>query len=131
MSYYIAPHPYRFARTMPRSAVRPPDHDYRLAVDVRHEDDTYIIQALTPGLKAEDLNIQILDAVVTISGEYKADENEYLLSELLRGSFSRSLELPVAVDAGKAEARIKDGLLTLRLPKADSARPKTIKVTVK
>ncbi|MBM3153316.1 MAG: Hsp20/alpha crystallin family protein, partial [Chloroflexi bacterium] len=62
---------------------------------------------------------------------FKADENEYLMRELPHGSFRRSLRLSTPVEAGKAEARITDGLLTLRLPKAESARPKTIKVSVK
>jgi HSP20 family protein len=100
-------------------------------VDVRDEDDTYVINALTPGLKADDLNIQILEDVVTIEGEFKSDEQEYLLSELPHGSFRRTLRLPVAVEADKADAKITDGVLTLRLPKAESALPKTIKVAVK
>jgi len=132
MSYYLAPYPVRMARRMAaRMAELQPSHDYRLSVDVRQEEDAYIITALTPGLKAEELNIQVLDTVVTIEGTFKAGEQEYLLNELPHGSFHRTLELPVAVDAGKAEARITDGILTLRLPKAESARPKTIKVSVK
>jgi len=131
MSYYVAPYPYRLARHMARMAECQPSNDFRLAVDVREDNDSYVINALTPGLKAEDLNIQILEDVVTIEGEFKADEQEYLLSELPHGSFRRTLRLPVAVEAEKAEAKIAGGVLTLRLPKAESARPKTIKVAVK
>ena len=101
------------------------------AVDVRDEDDAYVLSALVPGLKAEDLNIQILEDVVTVEGEFKADENEYLMRELPHGSFRRTLRLPAALDAEKAQAKITDGVLTLRLPKAKSARPKTIKIAVK
>jgi HSP20 family protein len=54
-----------------------------------------------------------------------------MLQELPHGEFSRSLRLPVELDAAKAEAKIEDGLLTLRVPKAESARPKTIKVNIK
>jgi HSP20 family protein len=108
-----------------------PTHDFSLAVDVREEDEAYIVNALVPGMKADDLNIQVLDDVVTIAGEFKADESEYLMRELPHGSFSRTLRMPVSLDAGKAEARIIDGVLTLRLTKAESARPKTIKVAVK
>jgi HSP20 family protein len=68
---------------------------------------------------------------VTITGEFKADESEYLMQELPHGAFSRTLQLPAALDPSKAEAAIKDGVLTLRLAKAESARPKTIKVAVK
>jgi HSP20 family protein len=131
MTYFIAPNPYHMARRWARMADMEPSYDFHLSVDVREEDDAYILNALVPGLKAEDLNIQALDDVVTISGEFKVDENEYLMRELPHGSFRRTLRLPVSLDASKAEARITDGVLTLRLAKAESARPRTIKVAVK
>jgi HSP20 family protein len=108
-----------------------PSHDFNLPVDIREDEDAYILNALVPGLKADDLNIQVLDDVVTITGEFTADESEYLMRELPHGSFRRTLRLPAALDASKAEARITDGVLTLRLAKAESARPRTIKVAVK
>lgn len=132
MSYYIAPTPYRMARRWARMAgYEEPARDFTLAVDVRDEDDAYIISALVPGLKAEELNIQILEDVVTVEGEFKADDTEYLVRELPHGSFRRTLHLPATLDSEKAQAKITDGVLTLRLPKAKSARPKTIKVAVK
>lgn len=132
MSYFIAPYPYRMARRLARMAeYEQPRHDFTLAVDVREENDTYVLQSLVPGLKADDLNIQILEDVVTIEGEFKGDENEYLMRELPHGSFQRTLRLPVSLDASKAGAKIVDGVLTLTLPKAESARPKTVKVAVK
>jgi HSP20 family protein len=131
MTYFIAPNPYHMARRWAHMAGMEPSHDFTLAVDVREEDDAYILNALVPGLKADDLNIQVLDDVVTLEGEFKADENEYLMRELPHGSFRRTLRLPAALDASKAEARITDGVLTLRLAKAESARPHTIKVAVK
>jgi len=87
-----------------------------------------VLTALVPGLSAEDLNISMFEDVVRIEGEYPQDENEYLLRELPLGSFQRALRLPAAVDSAKVEAKIADGILTLRLPKAESARPKTIKI---
>ena len=132
MTYYIDTNPYhRLAQRWAQMAGFEPTHDFSLAVDVREEADVYIINALVPGLKADELNIQVLDDVVIIQGEFKADESEYLMRELPHGSFSRTLRMPVSLDAGKAEARITDGVLTLRLTKAESARPKTIKVAVK
>jgi HSP20 family protein len=131
MTYFISPNPYRMARHWAHMAGIEPTRDFNLALDVREEDDVYILNALVPGLKAEDLNIQVLDDVVTITGEFKADESEYLMHELPHGAFRRTLQLPVALDASKAEATIKDGVLTLRLSKAESARPRTIKVAVK
>ena len=131
MTYFIAPNPYQIAQRWARMAGYEPSRDLGLAVDVREEDDAYILNALVPGLKADDLNVQVLEDVVTISGEFKDEEAEYLMRELPYGSFSRTLRLPVTLDAGKAEAKITDGVLTLRLAKAESALPKTIKISVK
>jgi HSP20 family protein len=134
MSYFIAPTPYRMARRWARMAeFEQPEHShsYTLSVDIREAGDDYILSALVPGLKAEELNIQILEDVVTVEGEFKADESEYLVRELPHGSFRRTLRLPAMLDAEKAQAKITDGVLTLHLPKIESARPKTIKVAVK
>lgn len=124
MTFYLHPYPYR--RLARRWAE---NNEHSLSVNVREEDEAYILSALVPGLKADDLHIQVLEDVVRIEGEYKADENSYLLNELPHGSFTRTLRLPVAVDADHVEAQITDGVLTLRLPKAESARPKQIKIT--
>jgi len=125
MTYFITPNPYQIAQRWARMAGYEPSRDLGLAVDVREEDDAYILNALVPGLKADDLNVQVLEDVVTISGEFKDEEAEYLMRELPYGSFSRTLRLPVTLDAGT------DGVLTLRLAKAESALPKTIKISVK
>jgi len=126
MTFYLHPHPYR------RTVRRWSGNDQRaLGVNIREEDDAYVLSSLVPGLKAEDLNIQVLDDVVRIEGEYKADEDEYLLRELPSGSFTRTLRLPAAIEAESVEAKIADGILTLKLPKAESARPKRIQITVK
>jgi len=77
------------------------------------------------------LTIQVLDDVLRIEGEFPADESEYLLQELPNGSFRRELRLPSAIDSEKVEAKIADGILTLRLPKAESARPRKIKIASK
>ena len=126
MTFYLHPYPYR------RAIRRWSENDqHGLGVNIREEEDAYILSALVPGLKAEDLNIQVLDDVVRIEGEYRADENEYLLRELPNGSFKRTLRLPAAIEADSVEAKISDGILTLKLPKAESARPKRIQVTAK
>jgi HSP20 family protein len=100
-----------------------------LGVNIREEDDAYLLSALVPGLKAEDLNIQVLENVVSIEGEYKADEGEYLLNELPNGSFQRTLRMPAPIEADAVEAKIEQGVLTLTLPKAESARPKKIQIS--
>jgi len=125
MSLYIQPYP--FSRVSRRSVSQP--RERALNVNVREQDDAYLLSALVPGLKAEDLNIQVLENVVSIEGEYKADEAEYVLSELPSGSFRRTLRLPAPIEADRVEAKIADGVLTLTLPKAESARPKKIQIS--
>lgn len=126
MTLYIQPYPFRRAA---RRWVEQPQQN-SLNVNVREDEDAYILSALVPGLQAEDLNIQVLENVVSIEGEYRAEEAEFLLNELPNGSFRRALRLPTEVDAEKVEAKIVDGVLTLSLPKAESARPKKIKIAV-
>ena len=133
MTFYLQPFPIH--RHTPRRSlsVRMADEavEHSLAADIRDEEDAFVLTALVPGLKADDLTINILEDVVSIEGEYKQDENEYLMRELPSGKFHRSLRLPAAVNSDKAEAKIADGVLTLRLPKAESALPKKIKIAVK
>ena len=126
MTLYIQPYPFR---RMVRRAVQT-QQPRSLGVNIREEDETYVLTALVPGLKAEDLNIQVLENVVSIEGEYKAEEASFLLNELPHGAFRRTLRMPAEVDAENVQARIADGVLTLTLPKAESARPKKIQVTV-
>ena len=105
-----------------------------LAVDVLAQDDAYILTASVPGLRAEDLKLEVLGDTVTVQGEVAepaAEDGEWLLRERRHGAFARTLVLPVAVAAAAAEASIDNGLLTVRLPKVEVARPKQIKVTTK
>lgn len=130
MSFYLQTYPQTrpYRRLVRRWAE---NREQPLNVNIREEDEAYILSALVPGLTADDLNIQILDDVVRIEGEYKADETQYLLRELPNGAFTRTLRLPAAIDADAVEAKIADGILTLTLPKAESARPKRIQIKVK
>jgi HSP20 family protein len=132
MTFFVQTYPYAQARPQ-RRVVRSwaENREQSLGVNIREEDDAYVLSSLVPGLKAEDLNIQVLNDVVRIEGEYQADGNEYLVRELPSGSFTRTLRLPAAIEANSVEAKIADGILTLKLPKAESARPKKIQVTVK
>jgi HSP20 family protein len=123
MTFYLQTYPYR---RMARRWVE--DRDQTLGINIREEDDAYVLSALVPGLKSDELNIQVLDEVIRIQGEYKMDEGSYLVRELPNGSFTRTLRLPAAIDAEHVEANISDGVLTLRLPKAESSRPRQIKI---
>lgn len=111
----------------------PNEREMLLAVDVISDADTFIINAFVPGLEAEDLNIEILNNTLAIRGEFKnlvEGDVKYMTSELPAGRFGRIVTFPVDVDANKVEANIKNGILSLRVPKAESLRPKTIKINV-
>ncbi len=106
-----------------------------LRLDVVANGDDYVITAGVPGLRAEDLSLEVLGDTVTIRGELPApaaqDGAEVLLHERRYGKFARTITLPSELDGAKAEAAIENGVLTLRLPKAEYAKPKTIKVSAK
>lgn len=123
MTYYIRPYYNQMRRQMATA-----EQAYTLRVDVREEDNDFVITTAVPGLSAEDLNIQVLDNVVRIEGEYKTSDGEHLLRELPDGKFIRTLRLPSEIDAEKVEAKITNGILSLNLPKIEAARPKTIKI---
>ena len=133
MTFYLQTYPQNRVRLRPHRGVRRwvENDQQSLNVNIREEDDTYVLSALVPGLTADDLNIQILDDVVRIDGEYQQDENQYLMQELPRGSFTRTLRLPVPIEADSVDAKIKNGVLTLTLPKAESAKPKRISIKSK
>ena len=134
MTFYLQNYPYNHVQQRPsrRTVRRWVENDqHALGVNIREEDETYVLSALVPGLNADDLNIQVLDDVIRIEGEYKLDDAQYLVRELPHGSFTRTLRLPAVIDADHVEAKIADGVLTLKLPKAESARPKKINIKFK
>ncbi|OGO40959.1 MAG: hypothetical protein A2W36_00880 [Chloroflexi bacterium RBG_16_58_14] len=139
MTVYISP--YRRMSTMRDAMNRmfedtiaeaaPKEREMLLAVDVQSDEDAYVVTALVPGLDADDLSIEVMNNTVSLRGEFKSTEIEdakYLVSELTAGRFNRVITLPTALDAAKAEAHIHNGVLHLRVPKAESHRPKSIKV---
>ncbi|MDZ4159050.1 MAG: Hsp20/alpha crystallin family protein, partial [Anaerolineaceae bacterium] len=127
MTLYCSQHPGRLAhhRMLHRwmAENRPmPEPEVIFPVNLKADKDAYTLTALLPGIKAEDLNIQITREYVTLQGEFKPDADpavQFLLQELPAGKFNRTLALPEAVDASKAEADLADGMLTLRIPKSE------------
>lgn len=105
----------------------------RLPIEVRADDEAYLITAEVPGMTAEDLQVEVLADLVTLRGEFKqAGAGEALISELDRsGGFYRRIQLPEVIDAEATEAKVENGLLTVRVPKAEAARPKRIEVKAK
>lgn len=110
------------------------ESDVFFPVDVKIGDEAFEVKALLPGLKAEDVSIQVVNETITLQGEFKfaVDEKaDYLVQEIPGGKFYRTISLPATLDATKAEAEMKDGVLTVRVPKAEEAKPKTIKINAK
>lgn len=103
-----------------------------LTVDVFKDDGEVVVQSTIAGTAATDLDISILNDMVTIKGSRKPDVNikneNYYYQELYWGPFSRTIILPEEVDADSARASMKNGILTIRLPTIQKA--KTRKVTV-
>jgi HSP20 family protein len=106
-----------------------------LPVDVIESDDKVVVQATVPGVKPEDIEVTLTGDLLTIKGEFKSEIREekanYLRQERRMGSFSRRIGLPAGIDADKVEASFENGVLTLEMPKRESAKVKTVQVTTK
>ena len=94
-----------------------------------------VVKAAVPGVKPEEVDISITGDTLTIKGERKEEkevkEADYFLKEHVCGSYSRTVTIPVPVQADKAEAAFENGILTLTLPKKEEAKPKQIKIKPK
>jgi HSP20 family protein len=108
--------------------------EFALALDVDESDSAYTVTAALPGVNAEDINIRLNDDVLTISAEVNERKNgengRRVIQERRYGKFSRSLRLPVPVNADAIEANYENGVLTLHVPKAEEAQPRQIPVKV-
>lgn len=112
----------------------PAQREMLLSIDVIGNEEAYILKALVPGISEDDLDIEVVNNSVSIRGEFASDLPEgskYLNCELPEGRFSRVINLPEDVDASQTEATLKNGVLTLRVPKAEEHKPRTIKVSTK
>jgi HSP20 family protein len=127
-------------RLLENSLVRPslfPRESERVpAIDVVEKEDAYVVEASLPGVNSDDLEITATDRTLVIKGETQEEKEEkeegrYLYRERRYGAFSRSITLPDDVNADEAEAEFKDGILKLKLPKAESAKRKNISIKKK
>lgn len=104
------------------------------SVDVFEEEDEVVVKAELPGMSKEDIDVKVTDDVVTISGEKKKEEKiekkNYYRIERSYGSFTRSFRLPTEVQAEKASAKFKEGILEIRIPKTEEAKKKEKKVLI-
>jgi HSP20 family protein len=102
------------------------------AIDVSEDEDGVTLAAEVPGMQSDDLDVTVDNGVLTLKGEKKeektADEANFHRVERRYGHFERRIRLPDYVDTEKIDASYKDGVLTLRLPKAEMARAKTIEI---
>jgi HSP20 family protein len=108
------------------------DSEGQLTIDVYQTDNDVVIKSTIAGVKPEDLDVSINNDMVTIRGDRKNEEvvesENYYYQECYWGTFSRSVILPIEVLADKIEASMKNGILTIRLPKADTTKSKKIQV---
>lgn len=123
-----------FEQSFGRGFARGDELDTRtLGIDVVEGPNDFVVRAAVPGIAPEDVDIHIDDDVLTISGEYRQEDEQkdrnYIRRELSWGSFRRSLKLPPTVEADKAAAKFENGLLELTLPKRPEARSRSLKIT--
>lgn len=101
-------------------------------VDVIDRDDEIVVHAELPGVDKDDLDVSMTDNTVTIKGsarrEEKEEKGDYYRCEISRGTFARTVTLPGDVDAEKAEANFKDGVLELTLPKVAKSKRRTVAI---
>lgn len=107
----------------------------QLSVDVFQTATDVIVKAPVAGVNADDLDIMVTDELVTIRGERKegeeVDDLRYHTRECFWGAFARTVNLPVIVIPDKAEATFKDGVLTIKAPKANQSKIRKLKVNAK
>jgi HSP20 family protein len=117
-----------------RSWTQPDSTRWYPAVDILESKDSYLIRAELPGMKREDIHLELKDGNLTLSGERKADKPaegvEYSHVERVDGKFLRSFSLPETVKHDAIQATYKDGVLEVHVPKAEEVKPRQIEITV-
>jgi len=105
------------------------------AIDMFQTDDEIVVKAALPGMKSDEVQINITGEVLTLKGEVQQnqemEEKAWHMHEQRFGSFERSIALPTDVVADKAKADFENGILTITLPKAEEVKPKTISIKTK
>ena len=103
-----------------------------LPLDVSSTTDELLVEAALPGVKPEDVDITIENGTLTIRGQASSErregEGDYLVQEIRRGEFSRSVTLPSGLEPDKATASFDNGVLTLHVPKAEQVKPRQIRI---
>ncbi|MBS3750808.1 MAG: Hsp20/alpha crystallin family protein [Anaerolineales bacterium] len=128
MAMYIRP--YRGQRYKIQRSPESVEREVQVPLNVRVEDDMYLVEMIVPGLKPDDLDIEILKNRIEIQGEFSKPEEDvkYLREEIPVGKFRRVIKLPKMMEVDQSEANLEQGILTLRVPVAEEALPRTIEV---
>jgi HSP20 family protein len=118
-----------FGGTTDAAAQRP---SWLPAAEGRIEDGSYVIQLALPGVDPKDVKVSLMDNVITVKGERKADHDtvgmDYFVREVAYGAFQRNFALPEGVDATQVQAKSTHGMLEVRVPAPQAATPRTIEV---
>jgi HSP20 family protein len=108
---------------------------WTLAIDLQEQDDKYVLRANVPGMKAEDVQIEVEDDVLTVTGKHEETEEEkkgdFVRRERRYGSFTRSMTLPQGVSSDQIEASCKDGVLEVTIPRPKEAERQKVTITPK
>lgn len=122
--------PSNAAVNQPREATRSSQRYISPPVDIFETDDGLTLVADVPGLDDKSLEINVDKGILTIEGKAPAGRGDLLYREFSMAGYWRQFQVPETLDAGKAKAEIKNGVLTLHLPKVEAAKPKRIEITV-
>lgn len=108
-------------------------HEWTPAIDVERDNGNLVVRADVPGIKAEEVKIEVEDDILTVSGEHEERKEQkdkhFLRRERRYGSFSRSMALPAGVDAKKIKAKTHDGVVEVTVPLPKEAKKETVKIT--
>jgi HSP20 family protein len=123
-----------FDENLGRSSTRPTTRQWHPAVDVLESKDAFLIRAELPGMKREEIKVEVKDGNLVLSGETKTEQPaegiEYRHVERVAAKFWRSFAMPETVNPAGVEATYKDGILEIRVPKAEEAKPRQIEINV-
>ncbi len=125
--------PYSRYHRQPVRHYRTMESEIHVPLDVIVENDAYVIELIVPGLEPDDVEIEIVEKTIEIQGEFISPEEDvkYLRKELPSGKFRRVIQLPKLLNMEKSEANLENGILSLRVPVAEEALPKSIKIKAK
>lgn len=124
----------RFFDWRPTAVATPAEFEFTPALDVYETPEEFVVFVSAPGVSEKDLHVELSNGTLTVSGERKAlIEGEQVQAHYVSrmggyGKFSVTYTLPTAIDENRVKAVYRNGVLEVRLPKAESAKPKTVKV---